>query len=81
MVVLIGHRGSRALIQEGMPLVFLAGVLRVCVWHWSLVYAAPASPISVVTLKNGIVVTGVAPHRSRSLVSLQRARRYPRAFP
>jgi hypothetical protein len=66
--VLIGHRGCRALIQEGPPLVFLAGVLLVCVRCWSSVYAFPASPIFAMNLKSGVVVTGVAPRRSRSLV-------------
>jgi hypothetical protein len=30
-VILIGHQGSGALVQEGLPLVFLVGVLSVCV--------------------------------------------------
>jgi hypothetical protein len=48
-----GEGGHGAIIQEGPPLVFLAGVLPVCVWCWSLVYVTPASPVSVLTLKNG----------------------------
>jgi hypothetical protein len=43
--ILNGHWGCRTLIQEGPPLVFLADVLLVCLWCWSLVYAAPASPV------------------------------------
>jgi hypothetical protein len=57
----LGTRWHGALIQEGPPLVFLAGVLPECVWHRSLVYVAPASPVSVLTLKNGAAVTGVTP--------------------
>jgi hypothetical protein len=30
--VLVRHRGCRALIQGGPPLLFLVGVLLVCVW-------------------------------------------------
>jgi hypothetical protein len=30
--ILVGHRGCRALVQEGPPLVFLATVLPVCIW-------------------------------------------------
>jgi hypothetical protein len=59
-----GTRGHRALIQEGPPLVFLAGVLPVCVRLWLLDYAAPTSPNSVLTLKSSVVVTGVMPHWS-----------------
>jgi hypothetical protein len=70
--ILIGHLGHRALVQVGPPLVFLAGVLSVCIWHWSLVYAAPTSAIFVLKLKSGDVVTRVAPRRSRSLIGLQR---------
>jgi hypothetical protein len=40
----IRHQGCGALVQEGSPLVFLTGVLPICVWHWSMVYAALASP-------------------------------------
>jgi hypothetical protein len=58
-IVLIGHRGHRALIQEDPPLVFLAGVLPV--WHCSLVYAAPTSPIYILTLNGGVGMTRVAP--------------------
>jgi hypothetical protein len=50
---------------------FLAGVLPVCVWRWSLVYDAPAYPVFVLTLKSGVVVTGAAPRWSRSLIGLR----------
>jgi hypothetical protein len=36
--VLVGHRGRRALVKEGPPLVLPIGVLSVCVWHWLLVF-------------------------------------------
>jgi hypothetical protein len=69
--ILVGHWRCRALVQGGLPLVFLAGVLLVCVWCWSSVYAAAASPIFALNLKSGAVVTGVMPRRSRSLVGGQ----------
>jgi hypothetical protein len=72
--VLFGYLKRKDLVQEGPPLVFLAGVLSVCVWHWSSVYAAPASPVSILTLKGGAMVIGVTPRWSRLIVSLQRAR-------
>jgi hypothetical protein len=65
--ILIGHRGCRALVQEGLPLVFLTNTLLVCRWCWSSVYAAPSSPIFALNFKSGAVVTGVVPRRSRSL--------------
>jgi hypothetical protein len=77
--ILIGHQGHRALIQEGLPLVFLAGVL--LVWRCSLDYAAPTSPISVLTLNSGVGVTGVAPLQSQSFISLRPARRHSRVHP
>jgi hypothetical protein len=70
-VILVGHRGHGALIKEGPPLVLLASVL--LVGHCSLVYATPASPISILTLNCDVAVTGVAPHWSLSLVSLWHA--------
>jgi hypothetical protein len=78
-VVLIGQRGHGALIQEGPPLIFLLGVLPI--WHCSLVYVASASPVSVLTLKGGVGVTGVAPLRSWSFIGLRRARRPSRIHP
>jgi hypothetical protein len=61
--ILIGHWGCGAVVQEGPPLVFLAGVLPICVWSWLLlVYAAPASPISALTVKSSAEVTGFTPH-------------------
>jgi hypothetical protein len=48
--VCIGHRECRISIQEGSPLVILADVFLVCAWHWLLVYATPAYPISVLTM-------------------------------
>jgi hypothetical protein len=62
--VLVGHRGCGALVQEGPSLVFLVGVFSVCVWCWSSVYAASASPIFALNLKSGVVVIGVTPRRS-----------------
>jgi hypothetical protein len=49
--VLLGHWGHGTLVQEGPPLVFLVDVLLVCIWHWLLVYDAPASPVSALTVK------------------------------
>jgi hypothetical protein len=63
-VVLIRHRERRDLLQEGLPLVFLAGVFLVCVWHCSLVSTILGSPVSVLTLNGGVGVTRVTPHRS-----------------
>jgi hypothetical protein len=58
-VVLIGRQGCRALIHEGPPLVFLACVLPVCVWCCLSIYAAPASLVLALDLKNGATMTGV----------------------
>jgi hypothetical protein len=67
--VYVGHRGCEALIQGDPPLVFLAGVLPVCVWCWSLVYAAPDSFVFALNLKSGAMVTGVTSHRRRVVAS------------
>jgi hypothetical protein len=66
--------GCGAFTQEGSSLVFFAGVLPVCAWRCSLVYVAPTSPISPLTLKGGAGVVGVTPHRSLSFIDLRRAR-------
>jgi hypothetical protein len=66
--ILIGHRGRGALIQEGTPLVLLAGVLPI--WCCSLVDAATTSLVSVMTLNGGVAVKGVAPLQSQSFVGL-----------
>jgi hypothetical protein len=70
--ILVGHQQCRALIQEGPPLVFLAGVLSVCVLGRSSVYAAPASPVFALNLKSGAVVTGVMPRWCQLLVDGRR---------
>jgi hypothetical protein len=57
--ILIRHRGRRALIQEGPPLVFHASVLSI--WHCLFVDAAPASPVSILSLNGGVGEIGVAP--------------------
>jgi hypothetical protein len=62
-----------ALVQEGMCLVFLAGVLQVCTWRCSLVYAAPASHVLVLTLNDDVVVTGVTPHQPWSFIVVRYA--------
>jgi hypothetical protein len=77
--VLIGDQGHGALIQEGLPLVFLAGVL--LVWHCSLVYATLASPVSVLTLNGGVGVTGVAPLQPQSFVGLLCTCPHSRVYP
>jgi hypothetical protein len=51
-VILIGHQGCGALVQEGPPLVFLVSVLSVCAWCWSSIFATPASPIFALSFKN-----------------------------
>jgi hypothetical protein len=43
--ILVRHQGCRAIIQGGPPVVFLAGVLSVCVGCWSSVYAVLACPV------------------------------------
>jgi hypothetical protein len=60
--------------KRALPLDFLVGVLPVCVWHWLLVYATSASPISALTVKSGAEVTGVMPRLFRSPVGVRRAR-------
>jgi hypothetical protein len=53
--ILVGHPGGRALIQEDPSLAFLVGVPPVgCC---SLVYAAPASPVTIQISNGGVVVT------------------------
>jgi hypothetical protein len=39
------------LVKEGPPLVFLTSVLLVCVWCWSLDYAAPSSHVFALSFK------------------------------
>jgi hypothetical protein len=75
----VGHRGHGALVQEGLPLVFLAGVLQV--WRCPLVYAALISHVYVLTLNGGVGVIGVAPLRSRSFISLHHIRQHSYVCP
>jgi hypothetical protein len=55
--VLVGCWGYGAPAQESPPLVLLVGVL--LVWRCLLVHAAPIFPVTVLTLKGGVGVTGV----------------------
>jgi hypothetical protein len=70
-------RGCRAPVQQGMPLVFLAGILLVCAWFCPLIYIALASPVSTLTLKGSPGVTQVVPHQFRSFTAPRHIRQHP----